>query len=643
MRRAEFLLIAFLVAATSDTVSQQQGSCEVSANGEETCVVNQEPRRQCSLYMAPSTIAGAGLGVFTGTDRQIDEVIGTGDVMFPLVDVAYHLQHLGDKVLESEEVVANPTLHYIWFGPEMGMSQETSHPFVQTEYVSAFAPGLDAAINCHLGLDNLEKKIPIYDTAGLHRSKDPGAGGFTPYHKCDTYVTHPIPAGGELFKHYGDRWFKGRVDVFGLIPLTEDYPNAEHLVQEFDALTKRIQEYNTGVHWSDEIKWDLWKIISGFGIPSRLINALPKSREDYQTVLHEGIRAMIQPAATKSLEELDQTGRCLDYMEARPSTVRQAGRGSFATQFLPKGTIVTGSPLLIALTDDVFKMYEGNWWKKDVLPDTSHVAHYQILYNYCWHHNESSIFLCPYGVGINYINHGKSTVANVKLRWAKDGEMGHKEKLLFHSPKYMASTPAPGLFVDVVATRDIAEDEEIFLDYGPAWETAWEEHVANWDKYKHAEDYQSARDWSIENADAVLRTEKEQEDEPYPSHFELKCIHDIEDPNNTREKALELWEEDSYPGNPCRIIDRRKVEETGEYMYKVLYKELDRTDVSYQTLTTVDKLEWTESPWVVRAALRFVDVPYSTDLWLPGAFRHPIAIPDQIFPDAWRGQFLSLT
>jgi hypothetical protein len=36
-------------------------------------------------------------------------------------------------------------------------------------------------------------------------------------------------------------------------------------------------------------------------------------------------------------------------------------------------------------------------------------------------------------------------------------------------------------------------------------------------------------------------------------------------------------------------------------------------------------------------AYRMVDKPYSTDMWMEGAFRHPIGIPDDIFPDAWRG------
>jgi hypothetical protein len=147
--------------------------------------------------MAGSTIPGAGLGIFKGVNRQVEDIVGTGDVMmFPIVDVSYHLQTLGKEILENGQIVTNPTIHYIWFGPEMGMQQETAHPYVNIEYVSAFAPGLDAAFNCHLGLPNVEKQMPFYDTVGLHRSKDPGVGDLHP-------TTSVIPMSRTRFQQEG--------------------------------------------------------------------------------------------------------------------------------------------------------------------------------------------------------------------------------------------------------------------------------------------------------------------------------------------------------------------------------------------------------------------------------------------------------
>merc|ERR1712232_1025295 len=37
-----------------------------------------------------------------------------------------------------------------------------------------------------------------------------------------------------------------------------------------------------------------------------------------------------------------------------------------------------------------------------------------------------------------------------------------------------------GVSFEIFATRDIQEGEEIFMDYGLEWETAWDDHIAQW-------------------------------------------------------------------------------------------------------------------------------------------------------------------
>ena len=80
----------------------------------------------------------------------------------------------------------------------MGMTAETD-----SDDVEAYCPGLDCAVNCNPALLNVAKSTPMHDEAGLHRSKDPGSGARSPYHNGTTLVTREIPAGGELFKDYG--------------------------------------------------------------------------------------------------------------------------------------------------------------------------------------------------------------------------------------------------------------------------------------------------------------------------------------------------------------------------------------------------------------------------------------------------------
>ena len=67
---------------------------------------------------------------------------------------------------------------------------------------------------------------------------------------------------------------------------------------------------------------------------------------------------------------------------------------AFAKRFLPKGTIVSGSPLLHGFekTLEMFHLHFNNGPVKDL--DGS-----QILLNYCFGHHDSTLLLCPYGSG----------------------------------------------------------------------------------------------------------------------------------------------------------------------------------------------------------------------------------------------------
>jgi hypothetical protein len=75
------------------------------------------------------------------------------------------------------------------------MSEESVQGF-------AFSPGAGAAINCFFPLLNTQG----YDegvkvgSAGLHRSKDPGAGASTIFHGRTSYAIRPIRAGEGTFR-----------------------------------------------------------------------------------------------------------------------------------------------------------------------------------------------------------------------------------------------------------------------------------------------------------------------------------------------------------------------------------------------------------------------------------------------------------
>lgn len=495
---------------------------------------------------------------------------------------------------------------------------------------------MDAVINCNLGLINVDKDFPKYDFSGLHRSRDPGAGAFTPYHGCPTYTTNYVPAGGELFKDYGEDWFTSREAIFGLIPLTDDYPIAEEVVQ---SLHRILETRNV----TTAARRDIWRLTtnSPWVEESRTLRAIPNAYENLELIATQGIRAAYQPQATRPIHELHEKGRCADAIRPQPSTLHQAGRGAFSTRpFLPN-QIVTGTPMLFFPTAVNFEMYEGDWFTKsleDFYPDS--IQGYQLLYNYCWHpdKNISSIYMCPYGSGINYINHNQ-TRANVRLQWAPDGEMNHDASLLQSHPSKMYYQSAPRLWMDIVATREIADDEELFLDYGDAWERAWQDHANEWAEHEFPEDYESAHDWNLNNTATILKTLEEQKADPYPENFVLTCLPEIANWSMaealTSNVARKLWEP-SVVGFPCHVFER-ELQSNGDYWYRVAYRELEWP----VPLTFHDTDTWDYSYWIIREAMRFQEAPYTSDIFLEEAFRHPMGFPDDVFPEAWRDVFLA--
>jgi hypothetical protein len=261
--------------------------------------------------------------------------------------------------------------------------------------------------------------------------------------------------------------FETRREKFGLIPLRKNYYVAE-------GLTKRLASMDL----SKQVREGFWDLVmSKIPWESRTMNALP-STENLGVVAKKGIRAIHQPSAIRDTAYLQKYGRCIDNMLPGPSTIKQAGRGAFATRFLPRGSIITGSPLLIALDRSYLHMYSPNFNDNGDEVRGKLTGH-QLLLNYCMGHRESNLLLCPYGTFVNYINHNQ-TQANVKIEWAPDGIISHNASYLDLKVSEMEGNYQTSLAIDYVALRDIEPVEELFLDYGDDFEKAWNNHVENW-------------------------------------------------------------------------------------------------------------------------------------------------------------------
>lgn len=150
-------------------------------------VVNSE-EITCGVWFAKSTIPGAGLGMFAGKDfAEHEDLLPAGDVVIPLVDMNFHLAQTTDDTFLWDE--------YTWDADKLLMGLEGF-----SSEIDAASPGFGAAINCLMDLVNVKEKNPITSNeGGLHRSTDPGIGGFSPYWNRTAVAMEPIMAGQELF------------------------------------------------------------------------------------------------------------------------------------------------------------------------------------------------------------------------------------------------------------------------------------------------------------------------------------------------------------------------------------------------------------------------------------------------------------
>jgi SET domain len=557
----------------------------------------------CGLWLAPSTLQGAGLGMYAGRDfTQHEDMQATGDLVIPIVDIAKHTEQRFAKYSFLWD-------EYTWNAEHLLMHWEGHSE------VNAASPGFGSAANCFLPLVNVEEQSLLsVDTAGLHRSRDPGVGGFTPYHNRRSTAKASIMSGQELFVSYGDHWFETR-ESLGPIPLTKDLDKANKLVKalyklEFDADIPRHVLMDA---------WDVFVKQTPY-TSSRVLGSFHhEDPDEVASLKQKDLKSLRVQESRRSTEWLQQHGTCADHIYANTSTIKQAGRGAMASRHLPAKTVIAHVPLIHIINKDVLKMYEPTVDdNEEVTINTDKQIGHQLLLNYCYGHTESSLLLCPYGPMVNLINH--SPQPNARLVWANKGN--HMPHLLARSIDHLERDATAKLAMDIVALRDIQQDEEVTIDYGADWAAAWNKHVQDWQP--NSVNYTSAAEMNSKST--RIRTAFEQLRNPYPSNINIYCSAMFED--------VKIWK---------RLYDQEKYEELiDEYYPCDVLRYTTVNDTIYYTAVirkpgeTEDEENHVLLENVPRLALRFTDAPYSTDMFLYNAFRHEIGIPDDIFPEAWR-------
>jgi hypothetical protein len=327
-------------------------------------------------------------------------------------------------------------------------------------------------------------------------------------------------------------------------------------------------------------------------------------------------------------------GNCADHLREGVSTIRQAGRGAFATRDLPKDAVVSVMPLVQIVNKAVLEMYYLKEIKTKKLEQRRRRS-YQLLINYCYGHLNSTMLLCPYAPHVNLVNHNQ-TRANVKLKWADPDRGNHDPEMLAKPVNELEGLATAKLAMDLVAIRDILEGEEILLDYGDLWERAWLEHVDNW---KMGASYVSSYMLNAQENSTALRTEYEQLSNPYPGNINLECDSRIWTRINQTlfhtTSVINITKPDSHEYWTCDLLRHRVVNGTNLYTV-VVTRPNERKKKKAPPKTDEPPpepfLKLTDIP---RMAIRFTDRPYTSDMFLKLAFRHPIGIPDHLFPTTW--------
>ena len=117
------------------------------------------------------------------------------------------------------------------------------------------------------------------------------------------------------------------------------------------------------------------------------------------------------------------------------STILHAGRGAFATRFIPKGGLVAPAPVIHFADKTALNMYNETRTIKGKIIKKNEQLTTQLIHNYMFGHPNSSVVLFPYSSNVAYINH-HSTEFNAKLQWASDFE-AHNQDWLYKDVTFL--------------------------------------------------------------------------------------------------------------------------------------------------------------------------------------------------------------
>ena len=525
------------------------------------------PPGQCGLYLAPSSLPFAGLGLFSGTnipaDTPINEFIaGTypgydpngpplwTDLAIPIADDRKALPYRGQQRHPSWLGYVWPkrvgALAQMWDSetfprPEPGLANmdpglqladgieffmddynedtQDDDDFEPSNRINAFAPGLGSLANHDGDFVNIDRhyRSSRVDYNFQTAPWDAGVGAFTPHHNMLYTTFRDVERGMELFLDYGEAFHDHALKRNDQLRKIQGKKKravtgfADDISRDWDFMEEhQVKQCPTELA-TEKAKRERLKV--GMGVDSSILPGDERPYTEYRPNDHHPADEEDEEDEqdeedndddkrygwnVKPLEWLYDNGVCLSSgkLWTGTSDAEYTGRAVFSTAGIAKGEVVLTTPL-IALRRDDFRIYKSDPDAEHVRDtvDKSTVIGDELLFNYAYGHPDSPMLLVPNAPMANFINHGGEEDANVQIRWPTAGSktarlfdwVYNRQKEDIYDDKFESTNhnawlkdhpidvmeKSGKLAFEYVALRDIEEDEEILIDYGPLWDDAW--------------------------------------------------------------------------------------------------------------------------------------------------------------------------
>eukprot|EP00535_Pseudo-nitzschia_heimii_P006496 CAMPEP_0197175438 /NCGR_PEP_ID=MMETSP1423-20130617/1655_1 /TAXON_ID=476441 /ORGANISM="Pseudo-nitzschia heimii, Strain UNC1101" /LENGTH=673 /DNA_ID=CAMNT_0042624601 /DNA_START=56 /DNA_END=2077 /DNA_ORIENTATION=+ len=656
MRTRTFLPIATVAisidAASASKIENEEAGRQRSPDFDDGKGDNQN---SCGLYLATSSTSLPNdhkWGVYVGKDIEKASPIGFGDLSIQIFNLMANNIWMNENTEEiMDDLDKNNLANLVdWFEQFVWVPNSSGGQFELIEDGSKIVtaiPGTGVLGGYNPRMTNAD----FNHSSAYHREawnefpeeEHPGRGAYSNYFNLELASTEVIPAGREVFIHYGDNW-EEETEKEKETLTRADYDKVDKTIEKMieffqkhdgkldDSSKKKIYDF---------LRLEVMDAAAGSEKSPQIRNMLPNDPAGLQQILDNGGSFSSKaPGSARTIEWLQENGMCMDNIKPGPSTIPYAGRGAFANGAIKKGNLVAPVPLIQISDETILDMHEMESAvlnseaveEEDAEPEymlireSSEVHGLQLLMNYCWGHPKSSTLFFPVGAIASYINHAPSKdKVNAKMIWSE-----HLENRvdLFEEP--LPQFVAMGrLVIEIVATRDIEEGEEVFIDYGEEWQEAWDRHVEEWNKNKEGSWPMQALDFNQEHKTKPFRT---LDDEPYPDNVMVKCFLMVKKPSggeieiDDEGRKIRNWSEaDSGKTNlvsnnlfDCEI---KSHEETSDgHSYDVLWN-------SGKSINVVKG--------VPHRAIVLVDRPEEGDQHIWNSFRHYVNIGD-IYPKAWQ-------